>query len=74
MTTVVLPPPAVQQKSVEVPSASGTPALQVSVASLWSGVSEAAHENPNEPGVVQVPMVSSCAHVPVANVSPVRQQ
>ena len=64
----------VQQKSVDVPSASATPALQVKVASLWSGVSVLAHLKPNEPALVQVPMVSSCAHVPAANVSPVRQQ
>jgi hypothetical protein len=76
MVTPVPPPlPSVQQKSVEVPSASATPELQVKVESVWSGVSEAAHLNPNEPAVVQIDvMVSSCPHVPAANVSPVRQQ
>jgi hypothetical protein len=74
MTTVVDPPPDVQQKSVDVPSASATPELQVSVASLWSGVSLLAHLNPYESGVVQLPTVSSCAHVPAAKVWPMRQQ
>jgi len=65
----------VQQKSVDVPSASATPELQVNVESVWSGVSDEAHLNPNEPGVVQIDViVSSCAHVPAAKSSPVRQQ
>jgi len=41
--------------------------------SVWSGVSEPAHLNPYDPGVVQLPTVSSCAHVPEANVAS-RQQ
>jgi hypothetical protein len=69
MTTVVVPPPLMQQKSV----GSEVPAVQVSVESVWSGVSVPAHENPYEPGVGQVTL-SSWLHVPAAKVWPMRQQ
>jgi len=69
---VVVVPPLVQQKSVD-PALPATPVLQTSVLSVWSGVSELAHENPYEPPA-QPATVSSGAHVPAANVSAERQQ
>jgi hypothetical protein len=62
----------VQQKSDE-PALPGTGVLQTNDESVWSGVSEAAHENPYEPPA-QPATVSSGAHVPVTNVSFERQQ
>jgi hypothetical protein len=72
ITIVVVPPPLVQQKSDE-PAFPATGVLQTNDESVWSGVSEAAHENPYEPAA-QPATVSSGAHVPALKSWPERQQ
>jgi hypothetical protein len=47
------------------PAFPGTPALQVSVESAWSGESEPVHEKPIDGGS-QLSTVESCWHVVVA--------
>jgi hypothetical protein len=69
---VVVPPPVVQQKSVE-PALPATPVLQVNDESYVTGVSEPTHENPYDPAAQPV-TVESEEQVLAGMVTPERQQ
>jgi hypothetical protein len=64
---VQVPPPVVQQYSVE-PAFPGMPAPQLSAESLSGGVSEPVHEYPWEPPAQFATVVSGAQLVPVPTI------